>query len=249
MTKLTDIPDDALNKILNYTNETIQEKIDKIGNGFELLQVIGMLHKREDEIKEQLAKDFVQGDIYEITFEKNCKRIAGRHTGLYLINSVRFDRTTGAIDVARVEPDPDHTRKFGNYKVVEPSLRLTTFDIIDYKVIHQAKEIDWGKHRGNLIGVNCPWMIYPNNEMLIVYDRTDIPGSHRQILYNERMVYMINRYTVVEAWKIHKNKITIVFPQDINDNAPNRSVISISFPKNNCFLLDKQPPHIRPEVY
>lgn len=247
MPNLSTMPDDILNKLIEFREETIQDKIDNINDGFELLKIVRLLDRREDVIKAKMAEEIKKGCIYEITFEANSKRITGRHTGLYLINSVYLGQRTNCINVAPVEPDPDHQRSFGYYKITDESIRLNMYNVIKYSLVHKPSKVDWSSVRkGQIIGISEPWMMYPNAPLIADYDRRDIPDD---ILYDHRMVFMKNRYAFGEVYRVHKNKVSIVYPHDVTDPRPNRPVYQISFAKNSCYLLDKEPLRIEEMVY
>ena len=182
-------------------------------------------------------------------FEKNSKRLTGRFNRMYLINSIYLTGNTNVINVSEVDRDYENQRIFGNYKIMEPSIRLNIFNIIEYEVIQQPKEVDWDTVPiGQIIGINVPWLIYPNAPEVIDFNVYNDPGNEN-ILYLDETVNNCNRYTYAELAKVNKRQLTIFFPTDPSDPRPNRSVVRMSLPKKVCYLLDKVPNHTREMVY
>lgn len=255
MTSIRDMPDDMLEKILNYTEETFEEKLARVNSGVELLRLHRLITARENELKANLSKVVVKGGIYRFFFEKNSRILTGRFNRIYLINSVYMGEKVNCINVSEVVPDLEHQRIFGYYRIVEPSMPLNIFNIIEYSKIRLPTETDWDAgiksgsiYKGLIIGISAPWLVYPQAPALSDYTRYNEPGQ-ANVIYNADMVSNCNRYTFAEIVKVNKNKITLYYPNDPSDPAPNRSVSRITLSKKVCYLLEKQPPHVREMVY
>lgn len=246
MTSLKTLPDDVLNKILYHAQETLEEKINKIQDIRKLFSINKIVWEQINIRKQKFAADIRKGCIYEIEWVSGKTKETIKN--IYLINSVFIDDNKDSINMSRVEPDTEHQRIFGNYKIADRSRAIGCGNIISYNLIHEPEQVDWTKEPRQLIGVTDIISIYGwDNPGTLQFEFIDL--ERRYIIYTDRQRIMANKYAVVELFKGYKKYNVIAIPDDPLDERPNRSITTIRVNKSSCYKLNNAAniPHIRPQ--
>ena len=242
-----DLGDDILNKILHHTEDTIFSKINRVESIRDLYEVNRIIRQRVASLKTLIKQDIIKGSIYEIEWANRNNEITKE---LYLINSVYLDGNKDAINIAKVEPDGEHQRIFGNYKIVANSRQIGCGNIISYKKVYIPKEIEWSKETRQLIGITDIIAAYSlSHPDLSQYSYIDF---QKNIIYTDTQREVANKYSIVELFRVRKKFILCAKPTNAMDAAANRSIIIFKVPFKNCYKLNNvdEIPHIRPtDIY
>ena len=156
MTNIANLPYDVLSLIGDKATESLEDKISKFTTMEEISQINRLIYKQEQQIKERINIDIARGCVYEMTFRRGKED----YQGLYLVNYKVINAKQDNIVVSKVEPDPNNSRIFGNYRIVEPSKRIYPNTLKTYKLVYSPPVVDWKKQEQKLIGVKNPYLLF-----------------------------------------------------------------------------------------
>lgn len=243
MTNISNLPYDILALIGDKATESIEDKIAKCETMDDIKKINNLIYKQTQKIKEKINSEIIKGNVYEMEFQHGLEF----YQGFYLINYKVISPRQDTIVVCKVEPDDNNERSFGKYKIVEPSKRIYTDTLKTYKLIYSPPIVDWKKEERTLIGIKNPFLVYKwNHHELDNYNSWEIPAN---VIYNREEVMHANLYVIAELFKTNSKQLVLALPDNPNDTAPNRSITLVRVPKNRCYKLTKEYPHVRPCIF
>ena len=243
MTNISNLPYDVLRLIGDKATESLDEKISKFTSMEQIKDINKLIHHQTQKIKEKINSEIIKGNVYEMEFQHG----KGNYQGLYLVNYKVISDRQDNIVVCKVIPDEENERIFGKYKIAERSKRIYCDTLKTYKLVYAPTEVDWKKEERTLIGIKNPFLVYKwNHHALDDYNSMFIPAN---VIYIEEEAMHANLYVIAELFKANSKHLVLALPDNPNNTAPNRSITLVRVPKNSCYKLTKEYPHVRPCIF
>jgi hypothetical protein len=243
---LTTMPNDILNKILRYSTEKIEDKIEKIDNLTSLNKVYEILRKKEELMFKKMNNEINKNCIYNLVFMNYKKELK---KGVYLVNYMSIFSSFPTIHVARVEADNDNERIFGKYKIIESSQPVWMRRLVEYELVYERSEVNWNDEAHQFVGIKEPWLLYGyNHSHFDGYIRNDY---QKHILYDQNLVDLANCYSIAIFVRSTKKYIVVKLPINSLEDCIYREHNTVKLSKRLVYkLLSQNIPLVRPtEIY
>ena len=234
---LASMPPDIVDLIVQKSTPTLEELMENLPTR-ELYKLHYVIDEKIRGRSLEIGKDLKKGCVYRMKWSCNSKKFEN-----YVVCRLN---TKKKFHFAFVLPDADNNRIFGNYKLdpEQNGFFIYPVQVEELELLYEPPVVDWKNvKKCTLIGVSEPYKIFPD-----ILDEYMFPYPVSGILYDKVQVAMVNKFAVVELYKVHRDHITIAFPQDTLDPAPNRSIIVCKIPKRICYELTKEFSHVRSTV-
>tara|TARA_R110000782_G_scaffold170566_2_gene262313 strand:- start:617 stop:1348 length:732 start_codon:yes stop_codon:yes gene_type:complete len=203
---INNLPDDILNHIIYYTNETINDKIDKEKSIMKLIEVNAYLCSQIDKLRVDLGSHIKENCIYKIKY----KKYDTDYEGLFLINYVLLNSKRDTIHMCEVEADNNNERIFGKFKIIKSSTFIRSRNIYNYELVFAPPKVNYNEPT---LLLTEPIRVYGTfNPFFNDYHSWRI-FSRTKIVYNDEFLAFKNRYCLVQVISVFKDKVAVKIPE------------------------------------
>lgn len=208
MTSIKNLNEDVLTHILEYTEQTLTQKVDEISSILELNNAIEYMKTHKGNLRVKLAFIIKKNSVFRLKFKSKNEILEGT----YLIHNTFLTKKCDMINICPVKPSLDK-RIFGYYEITGLSTSITSGDLMYYELLYSHVEPSFvGNDYFGVMDIN------PN------------------YIHFNHLIFQSNKIILGQIRKVTKTKITLILDyHQIDNTRPLNSWTYMKFKRNEVF--------------